>query len=236
MFQCKVNRLNRLGTALWLMIPLLLITMPDAFACSTHGSPDIGIPELTPLGGDMWELRFKDFFTLAYSSGEMCSCGLQVLNDWDIQSARIVLAGTNLQVATFPTFNPDSVLSNALELSFPTSSDAEWIALKNTIAVSSSGGQNVDLIFTGSFPGATESEILQEMEGKLLSAGKVNSQGTDFDVDHFHVFTIIQKIIGGIMIPIDTTSLLLAGAQNTTLLIPLVLSATGIGLVLVRRK
>jgi hypothetical protein len=218
------------------MIPLLLFAIPDALACSTHGSPNIGIPELTPLGGDMWELRFKDFFTLAYSSGEMCSCGLQVLNGWNILSAKIVLAGTNTQVGTFPTFNPDSVLSDVLESSFPTSDDSEWIALKNTIAVSSSGGQNVDLIFTGSFPGATESEILQEMEGKLLSAGKVNNQGTDFDADHFHVFTILQELIGGKIIPIDATSLLLASAQNTTWLIPLVLSAAGIGLVLVKRK
>ncbi|MGH7884708.1 MAG: hypothetical protein ACRENO_03320 [Thermodesulfobacteriota bacterium] len=213
-----------------------MVAIPNAFACSTHGSPDIGIPELTPLGGDMWELRFNDFITFAYTPGEMCSCGLQVLNGWDIQSARIVLAGTNTQVATFPTFYPNSVLSTVLESSFPTSSDSKWIGLKNTISVSSSGGQDVDLVFTGNFPGATEAEILQEIEGKLLSAGKVNDQGTDFVADHFHVFTVIQEIIGGKMIPIDTTSLLLVGAQNITWLIPLMLSAAGIGLVLVRRK
>ena len=43
-------------------------------------------------------------------------------------------------------------------------------------------------------------------------------------------------VIGGEIIPIETTSLLLAGAQSTTWLIPVVLSAIGIGLVLVRRK
>jgi hypothetical protein len=225
-----------LGILPWLLMSFLMVATPEAFACSTHGSPEISIPEITPLGGDMWELRFKDFITFAYTPGEMCSCGLQVLNGWDIQSARIVLAGTNTQVATFPTFNPDSVLSTALETSFPTSSDSKWIALKNTIAVSSSGGQNVDLIFTGSFPGATEAEILQEIEGQFLSAGKVNDQGTNFVADHFHVFTIIHEIIGGKIIPIDTTLLLLVGAQNITWLIPLALSAAGIGLVLVRRK
>jgi len=41
----------------------------------------------------------------------------------------------------------------------------------------------------------------------------------------------LQKII-----PIETTSLLLAGAQSTAWLIPVVVSAVGIGLVFLRRK
>jgi hypothetical protein len=232
----KLNKLNRIGTLTWLLILVLVTLFPYAFACSTHGSPEITIPEITPLGGEMWELRFKDFITFAYAPGEMCSCGLQVLNDWNIQSARIVLAGTNTQIATFPTFNPDSVLSTALETSFPTSADTKWIALKNTIAFSSSGGQNVDLIFTGSFPGATEEEIRQQIEGSLLSAGKVNDQGTDFVADHFHVFPIIHEMIGGTLIPLDATALFLAGAQNLTWLIPLALSAVGIGLVVIGKS
>lgn len=44
------------------------------------------------------------------------------------------------------------------------------------------------------------------------------------------------KVVGGQLIPIDTTSLLLAGAQSTTWLIPVIISAVGIGLVLVSRK
>jgi hypothetical protein len=227
--------LNQFRILPWILL-FSIIFVPEAFACSTHGSPEIRIPEVTPLGGDMWELRFKDFITFSYLPGEMCSCGLQVLDGWDIQSARIVLAGTNTQVATFPIFNPDSVLSTTLETSFPTSSDSKWIALKNTIAISSSGGQNVDLIFTGNFPGATKIDILKEMNGRLLSAGKVNEQGTDFVVEHFHIFPIIHEIIGGKIVPIDLTVLLLAGAQNMTWLIPFILSATGFGLIVVRRK
>jgi len=42
--------------------------------------------------------------------------------------------------------------------------------------------------------------------------------------------------IGGTIIPLDTTSLLLAGAQTFSWMIPVVISAVGIGLVLVRRK
>jgi len=50
------------------------------------------------------------------------------------------------------------------------------------------------------------------------------------------IVTKPQQVVGGEIIPIETTSLLLAGAQSTTWLIPVVLSIVGIGLVLVRRK
>ena len=42
--------------------------------------------------------------------------------------------------------------------------------------------------------------------------------------------------VGGALIPIETTSLILAGAQSFSWMIPVVLSVLGIGLVLVRRR
>jgi len=45
---------------------------------------------------------------------------------------------------------------------------------------------------------------------------------------------ITTSVVGGELLPIETTSLLVAGAQSTTWMIPLVLSAAGVGLVLVR--
>ena len=48
--------------------------------------------------------------------------------------------------------------------------------------------------------------------------------------------TLTPDAIGGEIIPIKATSLLLAGAQSTTWLIPIVLSVIGFCLVLVRRK
>ena len=44
------------------------------------------------------------------------------------------------------------------------------------------------------------------------------------------------QVIGGEIVPIETTSLLLAGTQSFSWMIPVVVSAVGIGLVLVRRK
>jgi len=46
----------------------------------------------------------------------------------------------------------------------------------------------------------------------------------------------IRSAVGGEFIPLDTTALLLAGAQSFSWMIPVVLSVLGIGLVLVRRK
>lgn len=49
--------------------------------------------------------------------------------------------------------------------------------------------------------------------------------------------SFIEQLIGGESIPIDTTSLLLAGAQMTvSWLIPVIVAGAGIGLVLLRRK
>jgi hypothetical protein len=48
--------------------------------------------------------------------------------------------------------------------------------------------------------------------------------------------TIVTPVVGGTIIPIETTSLLLAGAQSTTWLIPVALSIIGIGVFVVSRK
>ena len=45
------------------------------------------------------------------------------------------------------------------------------------------------------------------------------------------------NVVGGTLIPIESTSLLLAGLQTSAIwLAPVVISAAGIGIVLVRRK
>jgi len=46
----------------------------------------------------------------------------------------------------------------------------------------------------------------------------------------------VTPVIGGEIIPIETTSLILAGAQSFSWMIPVVLSVLGIGLFVVSRK
>jgi len=48
--------------------------------------------------------------------------------------------------------------------------------------------------------------------------------------------TCSQTIVGGELLPLDTTSLLLAGAQTFSWMIPVILSGIGIGLFVVSRK
>ena len=204
-----------------------------AFGCSTHGSPDniIFDWEVTPGSAvGQFEIRLKNFNTLSYSPSEMCSCGLQILSSWNIVSAKLVLSGTDTPVASFPTFNPDSLLSTELESLFPTSVETEWIALKNTInPPGSGGGDTVDLVFTGIFPDTTKMEIQNALQNKLVTVGKVNSQGTGFDLDHFESLTIFQPAIGGIPLSIQTSSLILAGAHLTaSWLLPVLVAGTGI--------
>jgi len=64
----------------------------------------------------------------------------------------------------------------------------------------------------------------------ILPAGIVNNGGT------LQTIPSICNIIGGEIIPIETTSLLLAGTQTFSWMIPVVLSVLGIGLFVVSRK
>ncbi len=55
--------------------------------------------------------------------------------------------------------------------------------------------------------------------------------------DTVSVITITQTPIGGILIPIDTTSLLLAGTYTTaSWMIPVIVSAVGFGILFTLRK
>ena len=235
--------MNKLLPLIAFSVLLLVPTgIQNAYACSTHGSTignDISnwIVTSSSAAGE-FELRFKNFNTLAYSGGEMCSCVIQVLNGWTIQSANLVLAGTNTPVSTFPTFMPDSILTSALESNplFSTSSDSKLVALKNTIITTSPGGQNVDLVFYAIIPGATELEVIEALEGKLLAVGLLNSQGTGFETNHFQILNIILAMVGGELIPIEQTSLILAGIQSFSWIIPVALSFLGIGLFAVSKK
>ena len=61
--------------------------------------------------------------------------------------------------------------------------------------------------------------------------------GIDPDRDrYFGGLAFVTHAIGGTLLPLDTTALLLAGAQSTTWMIPVVLSGVGIGLFIVSRK
>jgi len=80
-----------------------------------------------------------------------------------------------------------------------------------------------------------------DFTGIVSSAGGIakvvfSSPGTrTFGIDDL-TFVQEELLVGGEIIPIETTSLILAGAQSFSWMIPLVLSILGIGLFVVRRK
>ncbi len=95
------------------------------------------------------------------------------------------------------------------------------------------GGSNNGLI--------TNHGILRTITGAdFTNGGTYQSSGTDTFVGPF-IGNAIEPIasicvVGGNLVPIDSTALLLAGAQSTTWMIPIVLSGIGIGLFVVSRK
>ena len=65
----------------------------------------------------------------------------------------------------------------------------------------------------------------------LIGNGLFGNAGTDHQI-----WNCEQDLIGGEFLPIETTSLILAGAQTFSWMIPVVLSVVGIGLFVVSRK
>jgi len=98
------------------------------------------------------------------------------------------------------------------------------------------GGSNDGLI--------TNHGILRTITGAdFTNGGTYQSSGTDTFVGPFianpnNIVPIasICVVVGGNLVPIDSTSLLLAGAQTFSWMIPVVLSVLGIGLFVVSRK
>ncbi len=97
------------------------------------------------------------------------------------------------------------------------------------------GGSNNGLI--------TNHGILRTITGAdFTNGGTYQSSGTDTFVGPFIANpNLIEQIasicvVGGNLVPIDSTALLLAGAQSFSWMIPVVLSVLGIGMFVVSRK
>ncbi len=71
--------------------------------------------------------------------------------------------------------------------------------------------------------------------GTLLDADFITSQSNPISKAFDFTFTDDQ-VVGGTLLPLDTTVLILAGAQTFSWMIPVVLSVLGIGLFVVSRK
>ena len=70
----------------------------------------------------------------------------------------------------------------------------------------------------------------------LLIILVLDAEDEDIAFDNITILCDANGVIGGDIIPIETTSLLLAGSQTFSWMIPVLLSGIGIGLVFLRRK
>lgn len=222
---------------------LLIPGVQDALACGIHGTGsggNINDWTITPDSSapNQYELRFENFVSLTYTGGEMCGCAIEVPDEWTIISASLVEAGGTALLPNFPPFSLDSGLSTALEgdPDFPIIAGNKLVALKNTIQLDGSSMQHdADLVFVIQTQDS-ESQIAQALKNNLLAVGQVNTLGTGFDPGHRQILNIFFEIIGGNIIPIDSASLILAGANSFSWMIPVTLSILGIGLFILRKN
>jgi len=75
------------------------------------------------------------------------------------------------------------------------------------------------------------------LEGNNVLVGATGDDTNGVNVGQAHLFehTSSNQVVGGKIIPIETTSLLLASAQSFSWMIPVVISGIGIGLFVIRR-
>jgi hypothetical protein len=100
------------------------------------------------------------------------------------------------------------------------------------------------IIITGGDPG-TGDGVATTVDFSSGFAGTNDIQRLEFEANDggvaadnlfFNLVEVFEEVIGGEIIPIETTSLILAGAQSFSWMIPILLSGIGIGLFVVSRK
>lgn len=90
-----------------------------------------------------------------------------------------------------------------------------------------------DMMFNGA---TAEDRFFGAIEATGISAISVSVSVGNLEVDHVQFCIKPQSVVGGDLIPLDSTMILLAGTQMTAAwVIPMVVSAVGIGIVIARK-
>jgi len=85
----------------------------------------------------------------------------------------------------------------------------------------------------GTETGPDSVHLINIIDGTDETVGAVGDNPSDVD---FFPCPIVPPVVGGELIPLESTSLILAGAQTFSWMIPVILSGIGIGLFVVSRK
>ena len=100
------------------------------------------------------------------------------------------------------------------------------------------GDRNAKVVDVDAVPNTNPNDAgAQWVVGEVFEdvANNISVEILEMTADSFKVI-INPTVVGGELIPIETTSLLLAGAQSFSWMIPVVLSVVGITLFVVSRK
>ncbi len=104
------------------------------------------------------------------------------------------------------------------------------------ITTTNEGGSNTGLITNHGLVQTLQGGGWDNMGTYLSSGIDIFSGGFNANPDAIVQIPSICVQVGGNLVPIDSTALLLAGAQSTSWMIPVILSGIGIGLFVVSRK
>ena len=146
----------------------------------------------------------------------------------------LLLIGTQAVFAASMTIDPDTIVTvgDGATIAIDTD-DSNVLENQGTLNIDSDGTINI----------GSNSFTLLRNSGTINGPGVINLFGSVIEIDNTGTITaIINQIftdavaVGGEIISIESTAVLLAGAQMTaSWLIPVVAASYGIGIVLVRR-
>jgi len=152
------------------------------------------------------------------------------------------------KVSSFGEITSDPTLQAVLQAQYGTVDDIDiWVGgMSEDPAVSSMLGELFSTMLNVQFEKIRDGdrlyyenrglspEQLDIIENSYLS--DIIMRNTEISSMQNNVFLMPSSVVGGHMIPVDTTTLMLAGAQNTAVwLIPVLVSAIGFGIVVLRK-
>lgn len=147
----------------------------------------------------------------------------------------VPIEAQNVLAATV-TLNQDATMTVGSDATLTINTDdSSTLANQGTVNVEENGVINM---------GSEASSLtLLSNDGTINGPGEINLFGISIEVQNTGVITAIineffteRPVVGGEIIPIESTAVLLAGAQMTSSwLIPVIVSAIGIGIVIARR-
>jgi len=243
----KINRLLAATLALVLIAglgtPAFAQSLPEGSTSSTEGSTSSSMV-FTPNHGNVDQSNIVPFGGEAFVGPDFGPAGQS------FTPTASNLVGVDVFVNPFPSTNlggPETVTVNVWDTGVPGTGNLLGSSTVNINTVGSTTLNpllvHLDFSLINLIPGnmfALEFIITSSSNNVFADGPDTYSGGTGFQLGNpigdFIFATYFDEVVGGELLPIETTSLLLAGAQSFSWMIPVIVSVIGIGLFVVSRK